>query len=148
MCLQVLSASQAAKLAHLTGLHPSACAALCEEIKCQRCGPKLPVLLPTLTTVPKASHASTRLARMLTMTDITSTEVRPSLFVDQEDDCTCMRCLDSILHHTLPLSAFGNPAFNRCFPNEISCGLHQPFCGSSPTYPVRRFCTCLSALNQ
>jgi len=125
MCLQVLSASQAAKLAHMTGMHPSACTALCEEINCHKCGPKLPVLLPTLPTVPKASRTGTLPARMLTMTDITSNEVRPSFHADLEDYGTCMECSHSILHRILLHSAFGNPAFNRCFPTEISCGLHQ-----------------------
>lgn len=80
-CLQVLSASQEAKLAHLTSLHPSACAALCMEVRCQKAGLKLPWLLPAAPKVPRAAQApKARIlkARMLTMTDIGTAEVQDS----------------------------------------------------------------------
>ena len=71
MRLQVLSASQAAKLAHMADMHPSACAALCDEIRCQKAGTKLPMPLPAVAKGPRATLSQ---ARILTMADLPASE--------------------------------------------------------------------------
>ncbi len=78
MCLQVLSASQEAKLAHLTRMRLGACSALCMEVMCQKAGLKLPWTLPAALKVPKAAQApkaSPTQAKMLAMKDIGIAEV-------------------------------------------------------------------------
>ena len=78
MCLQVLSTGQAAKLAHMTDMHPGACAALCMEVRCQKAGPKLSGTLPAAPKVPRDPKAGVPQARTLIMTDISTSEVQAS----------------------------------------------------------------------
>ena len=78
MCLQVLSASQAKKLAHMTDMHPSACTALCMEVRCQKAGETLPRALLAEPRMPEGPKASPPPARMLHLADIAISEVHVS----------------------------------------------------------------------
>lgn len=71
MCLQVLTASQAAKLAATTDRHPSACAALCTAVK----GHKRNSCQAPREAEAKRSGTCALPAGVLTMTDITSSAV-------------------------------------------------------------------------
>ena len=71
MCLQVLTASQAAKLAAMTDKHPSACAALCAAIE----GHKRNNCKAPREAEAKGSGTSALPAGVLTTTDITSSAV-------------------------------------------------------------------------
>lgn len=71
MCLQVLTASQAAKLVAMTDRHPSACAALCAVVE----GHRSSKCMAPRAAEAKRSGIGALPAGVLTMIDITSSAV-------------------------------------------------------------------------